>query len=199
MEKEMEKARDNLMSYGFDPKVVNTWLEDTSQSFEDLQKDQDMETAQKAQADIREAADYLKGIADNWIADMPRQHDEWMAEHGEKLQGVIDNMKSNLDKQAAEDIENIDRWVNDTYNEIVAMTEAPVDVDPFDEPEPEVIALAKKSESKFNKEHYAYGFAAASVGFAAMGAYIYLSKKKQKVTTESNQTLLNNDVEFQLV
>jgi len=59
------------------------------------------------------------------------------------------------------------------------------------------IMLAKKGANK--SEKYAYGFAAASVGFAAMGAYIYLSKKKQKVTTESNQTLLNNDVEFQLV
>ena len=107
----MEKARDNLMSYGFDPKVVNTWLEDTSQSFEDLQKEQDMETAQKAQADIREAADYLKGIADKWIADMPRQHDEKMAEMGEKLQGVVDNMKAKLDAQAASDIAAIDAWV----------------------------------------------------------------------------------------
>ena len=57
--------------------------------------------------------------------------------------------------------------------------------------------LAKKSTNK--REHYAYGFAAASVGFAAMGAYIYLTKKQQKVSTEKKQQLLDADFEFQLV
>ena len=64
------------MSYGFDPDVVNRWFEDKQRSFEDLQQQQDMESAKEAQAAVREAADYMKGIADKWIADMPRQHDE---------------------------------------------------------------------------------------------------------------------------
>jgi len=81
-------------------------------------------------------------------------------------------MKSKLDEQAAHDIAAIDSWVSDTYDRIVDATEAQVDVDPFDEP---AVMLAKKSSKK--SEKYAYGFAAASVGFAAMGAFIYLSKK----------------------
>ena len=100
-----------------------------------------------------------------------------MAEQGDMFQGIVDNMKAKLDEQAASDIAAIDSWVNDTYDEIVAATEAQVDVDPFDEPAMEpAIVLAKRSTNK--REHYAYGFAAASVGFAAMGAYIYLSKKQ---------------------
>ena len=67
-----------------------------------------MESAKEAQAAVREAADYMKGIADAWIADMPRQHDEWMAEQGAKLQSVVDNMKNKLDEQAAHDIAAID-------------------------------------------------------------------------------------------
>ena len=59
------------------------------------------------------------------------------------------------------------------------------------------IMLAKKKTNK--REHYAYGFAAASVGFAAMGAYIYLTKKQQKVSTEKKQQLLDADFEFQVV
>jgi len=125
---------------------------------------------------------------------MPRQHDEEMAEMGEKLQGVVDNMKAKLDAQAASDIAAIDAWVQKEYDAIVKMTEAPVDVDPFDEQ----VTLAKKAEGRNTREHYAYGFAAASVGFAAMGAYIYLSKKQQKVSTEKKQTLLE-DVDFQMV
>ena len=112
----MEQAAENLMSYGFDPEVVNRWFEDKSRSFEDLQQQQDMESAKEAQAAVREAADYMKGIADKWIADMPRQHDEWMAEQGAMLQGVVDNMKTKLDEQAAHDIAAIDAWVNDTYS-----------------------------------------------------------------------------------
>ena len=34
---DMEQAAENLMSYGFDPEVVNRWFEDKSASFEDLQ------------------------------------------------------------------------------------------------------------------------------------------------------------------
>ena len=75
------------------------------------------------------------------------------------------------------------------------MTEVEVDVDAyFDEP---AIMLAKKSSK--TKEHYAYGFAAASVGFAAMGAYIYLTKSKKKVNNEKNQQLIDSDFEFQTV
>ena len=48
------------------------------------------------------------------------------------------------------------------------MTEEQVDVNPWDE----TVMLAKKVASN-KSEKYAYGFAAASVGFAAMGAYIY--------------------------
>jgi len=93
----MEQAAENLMSYGFDPHVVNEWFEDKSQSFDDLQKKHDMEAAQLAQQQTREAADYLKGIADKWVADMPRQHDEWMAEMSEKFPRLVETYKEKLD------------------------------------------------------------------------------------------------------
>ena len=68
------------------------------------------------------------------------------------------------------------------------MTEEQVDVNPWDE----TVMLAKKVASN-KSEKYAYGFAAASVGFAAMGAYIYFSKKQQKVVSaaEKNEQLLD--------
>ena len=36
-EEDMEQAADNLMSYGFDPEVVNGWFQDKQLSFEALQ------------------------------------------------------------------------------------------------------------------------------------------------------------------
>ena len=53
IQEDMEKMRENLFSYGFDPEVVNAWFQDKSQSFEELQKSQDMESAQMAQDSIR--------------------------------------------------------------------------------------------------------------------------------------------------
>ena len=64
---------DDIISYGFDPDVVNAWFQDKTQSWEDVQKIQDMDNAAQSQKDIREAADYLKGIADSWVADLSSQ------------------------------------------------------------------------------------------------------------------------------
>ena len=157
-----------------------------------------MDTAKLAQQHTREAADYLKGIADNWIADMPRQHDEWMAEMSEKFPRLIETYKDKLDAQAASDIAAIDAWINDTYNEVVDATEANMEEE-WPEMEPSVVTLAKKVEGSSKRENYAYGFGAASVGFAAMGAYIYFSKKQKVVSTEKKESLIEADAEFQMV
>ena len=66
--------------------------------------------------------------------------------------------------------------------------------------DPSVVTLAKKVEGSSKREQYAYGFGAASVGFAAMGAYIYFSKKQQKVIEgEKKENLISADSEFQMV
>ena len=157
-----------------------------------------MDTAKLAQQHTREAADYLKGIADNWIADMPRQHEEWMAEMSEKFPRLIETYKDKLDAQAASDIAAIEAWINDTYNEVVDATEANMEEE-WPEMEPSVVTLAKKVEGSSKHEHYAYGFGAASVGFAAMGAYIYFSKKQKVVASEKKESLIEADSEFQMV
>jgi len=161
-----------------------------------------MEAAQLAQQHTREAADYLKGIADKWVADMPRQHDEWMAEMSEKFPRLIETYKDKLDAQAASDIAAIDAWINEQYDEIVDVT---TDC-PFDHPEEptddmDYVAFAKRSEGSSQYERYAYGFGAASVGFAAMGAYIYFSNKQKKAIEEAEkkESLMSADAGFQMV
>ena len=72
-------------------------------------------------------------------------------------------------------------------------------IEPIDEP---WVYLSKKVVgSSKNREKYAYGFAAAAVGFVAMGAYLYTQKKQKKVSNnERKETLLDNaDTEFQMV
>ena len=139
----------------------------------------------------------MKGIADKWVADSPRLHEEWMAEMSEKYPRLIETYEDQINAQAAKDIANIEAWINDTYDEIVDATEGC----PFDHPEmdPSVVTLAKKVEGSSKRENYAYGFGAASVGFAAMGAYIYFSKKQKVVATEKKESLIAADAEFQMV
>jgi len=158
-----------------------------------------MEAAQLAQKHTREAADYLKGIADKWVADMPRQHDEWMAEMSEKFPRLIETYKDKLDAQAASDIAAIDAWINEQYDEIVDVTtDCPFDQP--DEPTDDIVAFAKRAEGSSQYERYAYGFGAASVGFAAMGAYIYFSNKQKKaIEAEKKESLMGADAGFQMV
>ena len=139
---------------------------------------------------------------------MPRQHDEWMAEMSEKYPRLIETYKDKIDAQAASDIARVDAWINDTYDEIVDVTtgcpfdhpEEELDVETAIDVDPSAIALAKRVAGSSKYERYAYGFGAASVGFAAMGAYIYFSKKQQKVVEgEKKENLISADAEFQMV
>ena len=199
LREDLQKMEENLISYGFDPEVVNAWFEDKSRSFEELQQEQDMATAEMAQKNVREAADYLKGVADNWVADMPRKHEEEMAMFDEKLQGFINEFKLKVDAQAAKDIASIDAWIDSHYDSIVAFTESEIEIEPMlIEPEPEVyyVALAKQSQKTSKREKYAYGFAASAVGFLAASAYLYTKKKQQKVNVDK-QSLLTEEFEFQ--
>ena len=98
----------------------------------------------------------------------------------EKLQGFLGDFKVKVDAQAAEDIATIEAWIDNHYDSIVAFTEADIEVQPvLIEPEPEIyyVALAKETVKTSNREKYAYGFAAASIGFIAAAAYLHTRKK----------------------
>ena len=127
----------------------------------------------------------------------------------EKLQGFIDQFKSDVDAQAAKDIAAVEAWINNNYDSIVAFTESEIEVQPWEEqepvlvePEPEIyyVALAKEAGKTSRREKYAYGFAAASVGFVAMAAYLHSRRKQQQHKVNVNvdkQTLLTEEFEFQ--
>ena len=73
IEEDVEEMVDEIISYGFDPDVVNTWFKDKAYPWEDAQRKTDIQNAKQSQRDIREAADYLKNISDNWLSDISRQ------------------------------------------------------------------------------------------------------------------------------
>lgn len=66
----MEKIESAFVSYGYDPDVVQTWLQDQSASWQDIQQAQDEEAAAMAKADIAEAADYVNNILNNMVTDL---------------------------------------------------------------------------------------------------------------------------------
>lgn len=92
------------IEYGYDPEVVQAWLEDNEASWEELQQRQDLENAQKAQRDIAEAADYVKGILDNMMADLQAARDAEVARYEADTQHFIDELKAHVDAEAEKEM-----------------------------------------------------------------------------------------------
>ena len=86
IESAIETASENLgkavISWGFDPVIVNSWLSDTASDWENLNNQQKIEEAQLAKSKVQEAADYAKSILDNMMADFVATSEE----HQEAIQ-----------------------------------------------------------------------------------------------------------------
>ena len=65
----VERVEEQFITWGFDPVIVNSWLSDTTASWETLKQEQEIAEAQLAMSNVQEAADYAKGILDNAMAD----------------------------------------------------------------------------------------------------------------------------------
>merc|ERR1712051_575845 len=69
-------VRDAAITYGYNPEVVANWINETGSSWEELDQRQQQEVAEKAQADIKVAADYMHGILDNARVDIQKKMDD---------------------------------------------------------------------------------------------------------------------------
>ena len=115
-EQAMTEIKNQVMEYGYDPEVVTAWFESTGVSWEELSKKQDTEAMEKAQADIRTAADYVKGIFDNMVVDLQNRQVEDQARFESEVDGFVGELKNKVDEQAKENISNLDNWFADKYD-----------------------------------------------------------------------------------
>lgn len=86
MEAVGEKIGEAAISYGFDPELVESWFEEKGTAWEDLAEAQNQAKADMAKADIAEAAEYMKGIVDNAVADIRSR----VEENQEAFESMVD-------------------------------------------------------------------------------------------------------------
>ena len=103
------KVEEALVSYGYDEQVVNEWLETAGANWEALDAEQEQVRAQLAQQQTQQAADYVRNIVDNAVADLKAREQEAAAQ-----------MQQEIDAKAAEMNAQIDSCVQDTLAKIEA-------------------------------------------------------------------------------
>ena len=86
MEQAGDKLEEKFEEWGLDEDVVEQWVETTEGAWTDLMTEQDKQSTEMAQADIKEAAAYLKPIFDNMIADLKEKSAEAQIEIADELE-----------------------------------------------------------------------------------------------------------------
>ena len=123
-----EALVEGAISWGFDPVIVNNWLNDTGASWEQLKKEQQIAEAQLAMANVQEASDYAKGILDNMMADLVAMNEAHQAAIQEAAQAKVDELKLEIEAQAQHDIEELENFVDIAVSELAAATAEGIDM-----------------------------------------------------------------------
>merc|ERR1712176_674567 len=80
MEQMLNDVRDKIISYGYEPEVVEGWMMEAGEEWQALDQKQTEEAMSLHQGQVQEAADYVKPILDAMIADMKAEHAAAQAE-----------------------------------------------------------------------------------------------------------------------
>ena len=193
MEEFATKLNDALVSYGYDPEVVNTWFETAGQNWEDLAREQDKANAALAQQQVREASDYAKGILDNAVADLRAQHEVNQQQMESELDAKVAEFKAQVDSAAQRDMDALEQFIADRYAAAQGFADADTDA-MIDEQygivsDDAAVMLAQAAAAEGSSYGYAYGVAAAGV----VGVAAYLVSKKQE------KAVSNEELQFTLV
>jgi len=89
MEKAGEKLGESVIEWGFDKDVVDQWLNNKESAWTDLMYEQDKQSTEMAQNDIKEAAAYMKGIFDNMVTDLKEKSTEAQSQISDELDSKV--------------------------------------------------------------------------------------------------------------
>ena len=117
-----------FVSWGFDPVIVNSWLSDTSASWEQLQHEQQIAEAQLAMGQVQEAASYAEGILDNMMADLVAANEGHMAAIEEAANAKVEELKLEIEEKAHADIAELEAFVEVALAELKAATAAGIEM-----------------------------------------------------------------------
>jgi|Transcript_27371 hypothetical protein len=99
MEEFAGKVQDALITYGYDPEVVNTWFQTAGQNWEDLKREQQVAETKLAQQQIHEASDYVKAIVDNAMADLRPKAEQAKVDYLADLDAKVAEYKDMVDRE----------------------------------------------------------------------------------------------------
>jgi len=187
-----------MISYGFEPAVVEQWFADKSQSMEQLQSDYRQAQAELIQDMVATSSDYMKGILDNAITDLRSRVEDKKSEVFSEVDSEVADWKEQVDSATQAQLDAIQEWLDQVDQAAQDFSE----MDLTNSTDTEWVSLAevKATTQKAHKSHkssYAYG--AVTIG-AAAGLAFYLNKQRN-AKGQSNidkQTLLE-DEEFVMV
>lgn len=98
MQKVGEVVGEAVVSYGFDVELVESWFQNKTASWEELERQQMETKATQAKADVAEASEYIKAILDNAQADISQR----VAEGQDAFESELDNKMADLKSQVNE-------------------------------------------------------------------------------------------------
>ena len=78
--------------------------------------DQDKESMEMGQRQVREASDYIKGIFDNMVIDLKQQQVEDMETFSTNVDSFVSQLKTEIDSQQKENIAKFESWFNDKHD-----------------------------------------------------------------------------------
>ena len=193
-EEACEEMRTKLVEYGYDPEVAKAWLESSGASWEELSERQDRESMELGQQQIREAADYIKGIFDKMVVDLRAQQVKDQAEFEKNVDTFVTELKTQVDAQAQENIANFESWMEDKYGSVVGMTETTYDE--VVEMQPEMIVFATKGAAAQDNSGAYVGYGILSMGVVlATATYLYKRQQAKQVSIDNSGLLQNQEFE----
>ena len=86
-----------MITYGYEPEVVNEWLADQAHTMGDIQEMYQQEQASLIQDTVAHSADYMKGILDTAVADIRARVEERKSEVFEGVDSNVAEWKEMID------------------------------------------------------------------------------------------------------
>ena len=146
------------------------------------------------QQQIREAADYIKGIFDKMVVDLRSQQVKEQAEFDKNVDSFVTELKTQVDVQAQENIDNFESWMEDKYGSVVDMTETTYDE--VVEMQPEMMVFATKGTAAQDNSGAYVGYGILSMGVVlATATYLYKRQQAKQVSIDNSGLLQNQEFE----
>ena len=171
---------DTLVTYGFNPDTAATWLEDRGQTWSAIEADQQAQDIAQMEMDIKEIGDKASTFFTNMMSDLRNRQEYDQELREDQLTALLDEGLQKINEAERNALDELEYSLENLVYEMQN-----VDLGGSD------VLLAKKAQIEARNANYsAYGYAAVSIGAAAILAFALNKRLRKSSVTEP---LLNDD------